>query len=238
MGAYIPRLTPPSETDKNYLHYKHGGYNYCLYIGEGSCLPNCVGYAWGRWRELLGKKPKLSRANAEDWWSYKDGYERGQTPKLGAVICWRKGEAANKSDGCGHVAIVEQINEDGSIIISNSGYSGTRFYLKTLKPPYKYKDNYTLQGFIYIPINYDLATEDKKVKIDLKVLKKGAKGAQVKTLQRLLVSLGYDVGASGIDGSFGGATEKAVKAFQTDRKLKVDGSVGKATWSALLAAQE
>lgn len=231
---FTPRLTAPTKTDKNYLHYQHGGYNYCLYIGNGSCLPNCVGYAWGRWRELLGKNPKLSRANAEDWWNYPDGYERGQTPKLGAVICWRKGEAANGKDGAGHVAIVEEIKEDGTIITSNSGYSGTYFYLKTLKPPYKYKDNYTLQGFIYPPINYNLATEVKKVKIELQVLKKGSKGEQVKTLQRLLVAFGYDIGKSGVDGSFGGATERAVKEFQKKSGLEVDGSCGRRTWSKLL----
>ena len=230
---YIPRLTAPSETNKNWLHYQHGGYNYCLYIGNGSCLPNCVGYAWGRWRELLGKKPNLSRANAEDWWAYtQDGYERGQTPKLGSVICWRKGKAGNGSDGAGHVAIVEQKNSDGSIVISNSGYKSTRFYLKTLKPPYVYKDGYTLQGFIYIPMEFE--QEEKTVSIDMKVLKRGAKGEQVTTLQRLLLAFGYDLKSYGVDGSFGGTTETAVKNFQKDKGLAVDGSVGRATWSKLL----
>jgi surface antigen len=211
---YTPRLKAPETTNKNYRHIDYRGYNQCLYIGNGLCLPNCVGYAWGRWRELLGENPKLSRSNAENWFSHKDGYERGQTPKLGAVICWRKGKSGNASDGAGHVAIVEQINADGSIVISNSGYKSTYFYLKTLKPPYKYKDGYTLQGFIYIPINYELATEVKKVKIELDVLKKGSKGAQVKTLQRLLSSFGHSLGKYGIDGSFGADTERAVKAFQ------------------------
>lgn len=154
MATYTPRLTAPSSNNKNFLHYaksKIGGYNYCIHIAGGSCIPNCVGYAWGRWRELLGKKPELSRANAENWYSYtSDGYKRGQTPKLGAVICWRKGQAGNSSDGAGHVAIVEKISANGDITTSESAYGGVRFKVRT----YKKSDNYYLakgyyfQGFI------------------------------------------------------------------------------------------
>lgn len=72
------------------------------------------------------------------------------------------------------------------------------------------------------------------VKIEMNVLKRGAKGEQVKTLQRLLLALGYDLEGYGADGSFGGATERAVKAFQKAKKLTVDGSVGPATWNKLL----
>ena len=250
MAKYIPRLTAPGASDKNWIHTSAGGYNYCIHIANGSCLPNCVGYAWGRWRELLGAHHRLSRMNAENWWgTTSDGYQRGQTPKVGAVICWRKGKAGVGSDGAGHVAIVEQVNADGSIITSNSGYSGTRFYTQTLKPPYSIGNAYTLQGFIYIPldfdettINNDLATEKKEeettVKIELNVLKKGATGAQVKTLQRLLTSLGYAMTsggrAYGVDGSFGTATYNALISFQRARKLEVDGVCGPATWEALL----
>ena len=156
MAVYKPRTTAPSKTDKNYIKTTHGGYNYCIKIGsDGSCLPNCVGYAWGRWRELLGDYHKLSRGNAENWWANKDGYERGQTPRLGAICCWRKGQAGNAADGAGHVAIVEQINPDGSIIISQSNYGGTRWEMKTKKAPYSLGANYTFQGFIYLPIKFE-----------------------------------------------------------------------------------
>lgn len=153
---YNPRLTSPSDSDLNYKHYTMGGYNYCIKIRDnGSVLPNCVGYAWGRWRELLGAFHKLSRGNAENWYpNTGDGYQRGQVPKLGAVICWRKGQAGNPNDGAGHVAIVEKINGDGSITISNSAYSGTKFYLMTLKAPYNVGTNYFFQGFIYNPNEY------------------------------------------------------------------------------------
>ncbi len=147
---YIPRLTSPASDNKNWIHYTAGGYNYCIKIKGNSCLPNCVGYAWGRWRELLGSYHLLSRGNAEVWYYKDDGYKRGATPKLGAVICWE-----GKGDLAGHVAIVEEVYEDGSILTSNSAYMSTYFYLAKIKPPYNIGSNYIFQGFIYNPNNYE-----------------------------------------------------------------------------------
>ena len=67
-------------------------------------------------------------------------------------------------------------------------------------------------------------------------LRRGDKGPYVVDMQTKLNKLGYDLGPCGIDGDFGRATEKAVKAFQGDHGLKVDGICGPATWSALDAA--
>jgi hypothetical protein len=55
----------------------------------------------------------------------------------------------------------------------------------------------------------------------------------VKWLQKRLIELGYSVGKSGIDGSFGYDTQAAVKNFQKAKGLKVDGRVGSATYKAL-----
>lgn len=146
------RTTAPTANDKHWIHTSKGGYNSCILITGSSCIPNCVGYAWGRFMEILGSTPKLSRANAEDWFGYTaDGYKRGNTPKLGAVICWRKGKVGTGSDGAGHVAIVEHINSDGSILISESGYNSFRFRTRTLKKPYSIGSDYVFQGFIYNP---------------------------------------------------------------------------------------
>lgn len=149
--TFKPRLTAPSTTDKNWIHTSAGGKNSCIKISGNSVLPNCVGYAYGRFMEILGSTPKLSRGNAENWWgNTSDGYKRGQTPKLGAVACWRKGKAGVSSDGAGHVAIVEQINSDGSIVISQSGYNSKRFWTSAIKKGYALS-GYTFQGFIYNP---------------------------------------------------------------------------------------
>ena len=64
-------------------------------------------------------------------------------------------------------------------------------------------------------------------------LKRGSKGDAVRELQEILERLGYDLGKCGVDGDFGRATEKAVKAFQKNAGVGVDGIVGAATWAAL-----
>lgn len=73
--------------------------------------------------------------------------------------------------------------------------------------------------------------------VELKVLKKGIKGAVVKPLQILLIGYGYSCGSAGVDGSFGAATDKAVRAYQKANGLVVDGSVGPATWAKLLGTK-
>lgn len=64
-----------------------------------------------------------------------------------------------------------------------------------------------------------------------KTLRKGDKGSVVKQLQQDLIALGYGkyMQPYGADGSFGAATENAVKAFQKDNKLSVDGVAGPKT---------
>ncbi len=77
-------------------------------------------------------------------------------------------------------------------------------------------------------------TPKGECEVKLSVLKKGNKGDEVKALQILLIGYGFSCGSSGVDGSFGPATQKAVKAYQTAKKLSVDGSVGTQTWTSLL----
>ena len=67
-------------------------------------------------------------------------------------------------------------------------------------------------------------------------LKMGMKGEYVTILQTKLKNKGYDLGKYGVDGSFGNATLAAVKAFQKDHGLTVDGIVGANTWKALSKA--
>ena len=77
-------------------------------------------------------------------------------------------------------------------------------------------------------------TADNLIQLQLPVLKKGAKGGAVWGLQAILLGYGYDLGKKGLDGSFGAATESAVKKFQHEHDLVVDGSAGPVTWSELL----
>lgn len=63
------------------------------------------------------------------------------------------------------------------------------------------------------------------------ILKQGANGAKVQQLQEILTALNFDPGT--IDGDFGNNTLKAVKQFQSQNGLNVDGIVGKNTQNAL-----
>lgn len=64
------------------------------------------------------------------------------------------------------------------------------------------------------------------------VLKVGMRGTAVQGLQERLKAKGFLQG--GVDGIFGPATLAAVKAAQTEYKLKADGVVGSDTWIVLL----
>lgn len=70
--------------------------------------------------------------------------------------------------------------------------------------------------------------------LDLISIRKGSRGDQVEALQVLLIASGYSCGASGIDGSFGADTEKAVKLYQSSNGLMPDGIAGPQTMRGLL----
>ena len=68
------------------------------------------------------------------------------------------------------------------------------------------------------------------------ILRRGSSGTAVRELQfylYLLSAYESSIPAVGIDGSFGAATENAVRAYQRFAGLTVDGIVGRATWESL-----
>lgn len=151
--GFTPRWTMPLPGDKFYTHYTAGGINSCIKVDGNSCLPNCVGYAHGRVLEIKGIQNQtwnVPAVNAEDWFAKAKslGYKTGQTPALGAVMVWSVGKVGNGNDGAGHVAVVEQIDPDGSIWISESGYKSFYFRVRKLKAPYN-SGSYKFLGFIY-----------------------------------------------------------------------------------------
>jgi TP901 family phage tail tape measure protein len=62
-------------------------------------------------------------------------------------------------------------------------------------------------------------------------IRTGATGTQVKAIQWALKQMGYKLPKYGVDGKFGAETANAVKQFQKDMKIAVDGVVGKSTRS-------
>lgn len=124
-------------------------------------------------------------------------------------------ECTTRWDNCVQITAVANISSQG-------GFE-ERIWKKHGKLPYV-----TYKKIEDEKIDYLLCT------ITLYELSKGIldKNPQIFTLQRLLKELGYYTAA--IDGVFGSGTEKAVKAFQTDKKLAADGIVGPNTWNKLL----
>lgn len=220
------RTTQPTEKDKYYVLSSAGGYAKGIAGSSGGkmVIPNCAGYAACRFNEYnqTGYMKYFAYwRNAEYFYEdgKKQGLKVGSTPKVGAVLCWEGiGSAA------GHVAFVEDVKPDGSIITSESAWKGTAFYTM-----HRYRESgnwgmnaksYKFTGFIYSP-----------EPIGTKLLKEGTMGAEVELLQLRLKNKGYDCG--GIDGIFGRMTLAQVLLFQYDHCSAVDGIVGAETWGKL-----
>ncbi|MEO0397399.1 MAG: glycoside hydrolase family protein [Cyanobacteria bacterium P01_A01_bin.137] len=73
------------------------------------------------------------------------------------------------------------------------------------------------------------AKEDRVLKLSDPIMK----GEDVRRLQKALIDAGFFVGASGADGSFGEATDKAVRQLQAQKNLTIDGLAGSKTLQAL-----
>jgi N-acetylmuramoyl-L-alanine amidase len=64
----------------------------------------------------------------------------------------------------------------------------------------------------------------------------GDQGPEIHDIQQRLLALGFPIEAAELEGRFGDATDRAVRAFQEQRHLRVDGIVGPDTWGQLVEA--
>ena len=85
--------------------------------GNRYAFGNCTWYAYER-RAQLGRPVGSFWGNAATWAMYARaaGYLVNRTPAVGAVM--------QNGGGYGHVAVVESVNSDGSITISEMNYAG------------------------------------------------------------------------------------------------------------------
>ena len=133
---FIPRLSRPESGNPYYNTRARGGYSDAITGSpqDAGCnvLCNCVGYAYGRFNEIagLGYCKYLRPVNAENFIQNRGNLSYGQEPKVGGCMVWKKGATLAGSDGAGHVAIVEKVNADGSIVTSESGWGGPVFTTK------------------------------------------------------------------------------------------------------------
>lgn len=132
------RTTKPTSGNKFFITKSKGGYSTCIQGSptDSQCnvLSNCVGYACGRFNEIIGamKYPSLN-CNAENFIERAKntyGLEISSVPTLGGIMVWQKGILSG-NDGAGHVAVVEKIIDNNTIYTSESGYGGSAFWNST-----------------------------------------------------------------------------------------------------------
>ena len=141
-----------------------------------------------------------------------------------------------RKDGLGNASHIGIATGRGEGAIHSSASRGcvaeSRFRNKTIS------GGWNLVG-LWDRVSYDYATANSETGASAPVtrltLRRGSRGEAVKEMQALLISRGYDLGRWGADGIFGKQTMKAVKAFQKDCGIRVDGVVGPVTYSRLFS---
>lgn len=132
------RTTCPKD-NKYYIRQASGGWSKNIKgkpTQKGAdVLANCVGYANGRYAEIIGKKKIEYQfiTNAENFIEVakKYGLKISNVPTLGGIMVWQKGATLDGKDGAGHVAIVEKIINNNTIYTSESGYGSKAFWNAT-----------------------------------------------------------------------------------------------------------
>lgn len=137
----------------------------------------------------------------------------------------------DNSGDADHVGIVEKVAGNTLTVIegNNGNFPNDRVRRREIA-----SDSSLIYGYARPKYPVKGSANSSDVNISLPTVRKGDSGNAVKILQAFLVAYEYSIGISGIDGDFGFDTESAVRQFQKNSKIEVDGIVGKDTWSELL----
>ena len=233
--------------NKNFTKYGRDLFNAGFFNGNKNGFDWCAQFpTWCVWK-LTGKnKAKaeyilciggdLSAGCGFALKYYKQAGRFDKTPKVGDQIFF-KYNLNDTSYTADHTGIVVRVTD--KLVETIEGNSGNEVKRKAYQ-----RTDKTIIGYGHPRYDAETVTkapakeEVKTVKIEMPVLKKGSKGRAVLTLQRLLRALRY-VNTDGkaliaADGSFGNNTEAAVKRYQKNAAIGVDGIVGIKTWNKLL----
>ena len=142
-GGFTRRTTAPEYGN---VYYYNGAYNPFIAVG---CIGECTWYVWGRAYEILGHWPNISNRYAKDFYAYNvntGAYPYGNEPKLGAIACFAPNNHAYET---GHVAIVEAVGGDGSVILSEYNFVSRHVFSanRYLNPT---EARTWVQGYIYL----------------------------------------------------------------------------------------
>jgi surface antigen len=159
-AGFTMRTSKPSN-NKNFITTGSGGWNTCIkgypMDPNANVLANCVGYASGRFNEIIniardtgGCTYTTLNCNAVGFKERAEaaGLQTGSTPRRGAIGCCGGGS------GAGHVFIVERVDSNNRIYTSESGYGSTAFWNQirdNSNGRWGMSSSYYFKCFIYLP---------------------------------------------------------------------------------------
>lgn len=206
---FTPRLTAPESGNAYY-------YSLNYYYNCGYGMPNCVAYVYGRIYEINQTAPLITHGDASEWWAMNEAggfYETGDTPELGAIVCWTGGRSG------GHVAVVEAIDGD-MITISESHYGGTFFDTRTIRADGSdYLTSMTFHGYIYASHDVAEAVRVQQEEAEKQALRDGLR--RYKTDEPDLVVVGEQNTFEVLNGEADASGKKVV----SERNLLASGMI-------------
>lgn len=160
-AGFTMRTSRPAN-NKNYIVTGSGGWNTCIkgnpLYAPANALANCVGYASGRFNEIIniardtsGCTYKTLNCNAVGFKERTEaaGLKTGSTPRRGAIMCW------GKEGGAGHVAIVERVDSNNQVYTSESGWGSSAIFWNQIRTNNNGRwgsgSAYYFRCFIYLP---------------------------------------------------------------------------------------
>lgn len=149
-------------------------------------------------------------------------------PKVGDVVLFMK-----SSGVFGHTGIVYKVDNTNFYTIEGNTSSASGVVANGGGVAYKQYNRASSKatGHRFCRPDYSLvkSVNNVPVTVEKDYLSLGDSGKEVKEMQKMLIALGYDLGSFGADGDFGKATDDALRKFQSEHKLTVDGQYGAKT---------
>lgn len=184
---------------------------------------DCRGFTY--WCLLTGYGKKLQGGGCTSQWGYRSNWlQQGVIQNMPDVVCcvfqYNRGKYQHTGLHIGGGVIIHCAYNDAGVQyghITDKGWT-----------------HYAIPTGLYSAA--EIVAAGKAAETAAANLCLGSTGADVTKLQQALNALGYDCGDA--DGIFGAATEAAVRAFQRDHDLAVDGIADKDTQTALYAAED
>lgn len=158
-------------------------------------------------------------------WLEERGYRTGadDMPKRGDIVLYSWSNDDNKLDHVGIVEAVDGDNPDDALLHVIEGNYSNKVSTRCIS----YRNPYVRKTF-----RLPAAEQDYFPELSF-MLQRGSSGQAVELLQAALIYRGYTI-TGGVDGYFGEYTEKALKAYQEDIEIEVDGKAGTETFSHLM----